>query len=107
MPHPRLPAAPLKRVLLRLQDSESLTWDDLADRVGVTQRQLWRLLAADDLSERVADRIACRIGLHPLLLWPKEWSQIGDLAACRSSMANGGSEHRPRLTQFVRKEFLQ
>jgi plasmid maintenance system antidote protein VapI len=88
MPHPRLPAAPLKRVLLRLQDSESLTWDDLADRVGVTQRQLWRLLAANDLSERVADRIACRIGLHPLLLWPEEWSRIGDLAACGSSTAS-------------------
>jgi len=87
MPHPRLPAAPLKRVLLRLQDSESLTWDDLADRAGVTQRQLWRILRANDLSERVADRIACRIGLHPLLLWPEEWSRIGDLAACRSSMA--------------------
>ena len=88
MPHPRLPAAPLKRVLLRLQDSESLTWDDLADRVGVTQRQLWRLLAANDLSERVADRIACRIGLHPLLLWPEEWSRIGDLAACGASAAS-------------------
>jgi hypothetical protein len=77
MPHPRLPAAPLKRVLLRLQASQSLTWDELADRVGVSQRQLCRIFKAKDLSEWVADRISCRIGLHPLLLWPKEWSRIG------------------------------
>jgi plasmid maintenance system antidote protein VapI len=77
MPHPRLPAAPLKRVLKRLQASESLTWEELADRIGVTERHLCRILTARDLSERVADRITCRIGLHPLLLWPKEWSRIG------------------------------
>jgi hypothetical protein len=88
MPHPRLPAAPLKRVLLRLQASESLTWDELADRVGVSQRQLCRILAAKDLSEWVADRISCRIGLHPLLLWPKEWSRIG------APETAGRSQHR-------------
>jgi transcriptional regulator with XRE-family HTH domain len=71
MPHPRLPAAPLKRVLKRLQASESLTWEELAERIGVTERHLCRILTARDLSERVADRISCRIGLHPLLLWPK------------------------------------
>ena len=79
MPHPRLPAAPLKRVLKRLQASESLTWEELADRIGVTERHLCRVLAARELSERVADRISCRIGLHPLLLWPKEWPRIGHL----------------------------
>jgi AraC-like DNA-binding protein len=77
MPHPRLPAAPLKQVLKRLQASESLTWEELAARVGISQRQLCRILTARDLSELVADRISCRIGLHPLLLWPKEWSRIG------------------------------
>lgn len=83
MPHPRLPAAPLKRALKRLQASESLTWEELADRIGVTERHLCRILTARDLSERVADRISCRIGLHPLLLWPKEWSRIGRAATTR------------------------
>lgn len=84
MPDSRLPAAPLTRALRRLQASESLTWDELADRVGVTQRHLCRILAARDLSERIADRISCRIGLHPLLLWPNEWSRIGgpETAGC-------------------------
>jgi hypothetical protein len=39
----------------------------------VTPRHLFRLLAATDVSERVADRIVCRLGLHPVLLWPIEW----------------------------------
>ena len=73
MPHARLPAAPLHRVLLRLRDAESLTWDELADRAGLTTRHLFRLLAAGTVSELVADRISCRIGLHPALLWPREW----------------------------------
>ena len=88
MPHPRLPAAPLKRVLKRLQASESLTWEELADRIGVTERQLCRILTAGDLSELVADRISCRIGLHPLLVWPKEWSRIG------RAKPTGRSQHR-------------
>jgi len=73
MTHARLPAAPLRRVLLRLRDNESLTWEELADRAGITSRHLFRLLAARTVSELVADRVSCRIGLHPALLWPKEW----------------------------------
>lgn len=73
MPRFRLPAAPLHRVLRRLRADESLTWDQLAEHAGVTPRHLFRLLAARDVSERVADRISCRLGLHPVLLWPTEW----------------------------------
>jgi hypothetical protein len=76
MDRPRLPAAPLKRVLRRLQAAEFLTWEQLADRIGVSERHLCRILMARDLSELVADRISCRIGLHPLLIWPEEWSSI-------------------------------
>lgn len=87
MARSRLPAAPLKRVLLRLRASESLTWDQLADRVGVSSRHLFRLLAASSLSERVADRISCRLGLHPALLWPAEWLRT-EPAAEESRCAN-------------------
>ena len=73
MTHARLPAAPLRRVLLRLRDAESLTWDELADRAGLTTRHLFRLLAAQTVSEFVGDRISCRLGLHPALVWPKQW----------------------------------
>jgi hypothetical protein len=60
-------------VLLRLRDAEDLSWDELAERAGLTTRHLFRLLAARTVSELVADRISCRIGLHPALLWPREW----------------------------------
>jgi transcriptional regulator with XRE-family HTH domain len=78
----RLPAAPLHRVLRKLRAAESLTWDELADRVGVTPRHLFRLLAAQSISDRVADRIACRVGLHPVLLWPAEWLRTDAEARC-------------------------
>jgi len=43
-------------VLLRLRDNESLSWDELADRAGISSRYLFRLLAARTVSEPVADR---------------------------------------------------
>ena len=43
MTHSRLPAAPLRRVLLRLRDNESLSWDELAARVGRLAAALRRL----------------------------------------------------------------
>lgn len=73
MTRTQLPAAPLQRVLLRLRDVQSLTWDELADRVGLTTRHLFRLLAAQSVSETVGDRIACRLDLHPALVWPTQW----------------------------------
>lgn len=27
------------------------------------------------LSERQADRLACKAGLHPLILWPERWME--------------------------------
>ena len=84
MPRRRLPAAPLRRVLLRIRTSESLTWDQLAERVGVSNRHLFRLLAARDVNERVADRIVCRIGLHPVLLWPSDWIREYPAGGCRT-----------------------
>ena len=83
MAHARLPAAPLQRVLLRLRDGESLTWDELADRAGLTTRHLFRLLAAHTVSETVGDRISCRLGLHPVLVWPKQW--LGQEHPCASN----------------------
>ena len=52
MTHARLPAAPLRRVLLRLRDSESLTWEELAERAGISSRHLFRLLDAAETSPR-------------------------------------------------------
>jgi plasmid maintenance system antidote protein VapI len=69
----RLPAAPLQRELARQRRVLAVTWAELAARLDISERTLARLLAARDLAEPVADRMACRLGLHPVLLWPRLW----------------------------------
>ena len=71
----RLPARPLQTALQQRKRSQGLSWEQLAFRLGVCSRTLLRLMKATDVSYVVADRIACRLGAHPSLLWPKEWSQ--------------------------------
>ncbi len=85
----RLPAAPLKRELRRARRSYGDTWDELATRLRVSSRTLNRLLGARDVAEPVADRMACRLGLHPVLIWPREW-----LAPPRPRAANPRKESR-------------
>lgn len=72
----RLPAAPLKRELCRARRLYGVTWDELADRLRISSRTLTRLLTARDIAEPTADRIACRLGLHPLLIWPRQWQRL-------------------------------
>jgi plasmid maintenance system antidote protein VapI len=74
----RLPAAPLKRELRRVRCSYGITWKELADRLQISSRTLTRLLGARDVAEPVADRLACRLGLHPVLIWPREWLHIAN-----------------------------
>lgn len=69
----RLPAAPLKRELRRRRRLHQATWDELAERLDVSPRTLARILRARDIAEPVADRMACRLGLHPALIWPRDW----------------------------------
>lgn len=71
----RLPARPLQAALRQKKRAYGLSWEQLALRLGVCSRTLIRLMQATDVSYLVADRIACRLGSHPSLLWPKEWSQ--------------------------------
>lgn len=79
----RLPAAPLKRELRRARREYGDTWDELAARLDISPRTLTRLLAARDIAEQVADRVACRLGLHPTLIWPREWLRIAHRASTR------------------------
>lgn len=72
----RLPAAPLKRELRRARRLYGVTWDELADRLRISPRTITRLLTARDISEPTADRLACRLGLHPVLIWPRLWLRI-------------------------------
>jgi len=50
------------------------TWEELAGVLGVNIRSLFRW-AKDGVPERSADEMACRMGLHPLLVWP-DWFDV-------------------------------
>lgn len=70
----RLPARPLQSALRQTKCGQRLSWRQLARRLGVCDRTLYRLMRATDVSYLVADRMACRLGVHPSDLWPREWS---------------------------------
>lgn len=80
MPKPgrRLPARPLQTALRDRKTKQDLSWDQLATRLGVCSRTLIRLMQARDVNWLVADRMACRLGSHPSLLWPAEWPDHPD-----------------------------
>ena len=73
----RLPAAPLQHELDRQRRVLAVTWAELAGRLRISERTLARLLTSRDIAEPVADRMACRLGLHPVLLWPHHWLRDG------------------------------
>lgn len=68
----RFPAAPLQAALNHHRRARGLSWDQLAEELGIHARTLYRLLEANHISYVVADRVACRLGTHPALLWD-EW----------------------------------
>jgi lambda repressor-like predicted transcriptional regulator len=50
---------------------------DAARRTGLPERTLFRVLAADFLDWRVADRVAVALGHHPCQLWPEWFGSTG------------------------------
>lgn len=72
----RLPAEPLKRAIKHARRCREMSWDEFAEDLGLTARTLLRVMAAKDLSIGIGDRLAIRLGLHPVLLWPNEWQKL-------------------------------
>jgi cyanate lyase len=72
----KLPAAPLKRAIVRKKRSLGMSWEELGNYLGVTERTLQRLIAYRSIGVYSADHMAIRLGLHPTLLWPKEWTAL-------------------------------
>lgn len=71
-----LPAAPLKRAIANKKRSLGMSWGDLGRHLGVTERTLQRVMADRSIGVYSADHMAIRLGLHPALLWPKEWTAL-------------------------------
>lgn len=68
-----LPAEVLHLALSRARQRYGLAWDELADRLDISFGTLLRLMGAETVTPEVADRMAVRLGLHPVVLWPDEW----------------------------------
>jgi hypothetical protein len=68
-----LPAEALHLALSRARLRYGLAWDELAERLDISFRTLLRLMSAQTVTPVVADRMAVRLGLHPVMLWPDEW----------------------------------
>jgi hypothetical protein len=68
-----LPAEALHRALSRVRQRYGLAWDELADRLDISFKALLRVMSAQTVPPVVADRMAIRLGLHPVVLWPDEW----------------------------------
>jgi hypothetical protein len=68
-----LPAEALQRALSQARQLYRLGWDELADRLDISFGALLRLMSAKVVSPLVADKMAVRLGLHPVMLWPDEW----------------------------------
>jgi transcriptional regulator with XRE-family HTH domain len=68
-----LPAEALHRALSAVRQRYGLAWDELADRLDISFRTLLRIMSATTVTPVVADRMAVRLGLHPVILWPDEW----------------------------------
>lgn len=64
----RLPLDPL----LTLWDGHNFTDEEIATRCGVTRAVVvsWHKRG---LSLRAADRVACHVGLHPILIWGRDY----------------------------------
>ena len=68
-----LPAEALHLALSTVRQRYGLAWDELADRLDISFRTLLRIMSARTVTPVVADRMAVRLGLHPVILWPDEW----------------------------------
>lgn len=87
MAAPRFPLEPLLEAIGRPCMAQ------LARRVGEHPRETYRWRDRG-LSERQADRVACRLGLHPARIWPG-WFEVAErrvlVGVARAALERAGS----------------
>ncbi len=66
------PFGPLDR-LVTLDHGARLSHVELGALLGVTDRQIARYRAGQDLRISRADQFATTLGWHPILVWPDRW----------------------------------
>lgn len=89
---PRLPLEPLERALGstvaystiggRACGERAYDATDLAELAGATRRAVARWREAGSVPFHYADRIACRLGVHPIVIWGRaDYFDCGPLTA--------------------------
>jgi lambda repressor-like predicted transcriptional regulator/DNA-binding phage protein len=79
LPVRSLPIGPLVELVERHREDldetgmPTMSWAELARRAGYWPRSLHQWKAAGLVPPAAADRLACALGTHPVLIWPEEW----------------------------------
>jgi hypothetical protein len=115
----RLPAAPILKVLERAATAKGYVGDQSVGEtravgfsdfctvvLGIPHETISRVRKRGVITVELADRIACAVGLHPILVWPAEWpveapedDEAADRAAERLYLT------RQRLNEAQRKTY--
>lgn len=84
----RLSTAPLQNMIARKKSILGVSWEELGSHLGISSRTLLRVMESESIGIYCADHMAIRLGSHPVLLWPREWS--GAPASAAMSKSRGG-----------------
>jgi hypothetical protein len=119
----RLPAAPLLAVFERAARAQGYLgregWGDshngmpaFCEMLGLTDAVYYRARREGTITVALADKIACALGLHPVLIWPAEWpveapkdDERADRAAERRYQQRQYQAAARRKSYAKRKEF--
>ncbi|MGI8426059.1 MAG: hypothetical protein ACR2M4_05575 [Actinomycetota bacterium] len=66
-------ARPVRELLRRRKLESGLSWPEFAMTLGICTRTLERVNVNPDVAIKTADRLAIRLGTHPILLWGDDW----------------------------------
>lgn len=64
------PTGPVLRLLLDRAAADRLPLTELAQRIRLPRRTLYRVLGSTQLRWDTADRVAVSLGRHPSEIWP-------------------------------------
>jgi hypothetical protein len=96
----RLPASPLQRAIVQKKRFLALSWEELGCHLGVTERTLQRIMSCRWIGIFAADHMAIRLGLHPAVLWPKDWGA----PAVRGVRNEEGGEQYGRVGTYAKNQ---
>lgn len=86
-----------------LADTLAVPVEHLARRTGVSG-STWKEYRTIGVSEKVADRLACKVGLHPYMVWPDMADDAIDDEVARSRAQRAAAERRRYWADTEKRE---